>query len=332
MRRREFIAGLGSAAASAVVPLEARAQQVVVRRVGVLVSGTEDQIYQTRIDAFRDGLAKLGWVEDRNLRIDVRFGGNDAGRIRAYATELVSLAPDAIVIQSTLATRAVQQQTRTIPIVITGVGDPLANGLVKNIARPEGNITGMTNLFSSIGSKWLELLKEAAPNVQRAGFIHNTVTDPLQGGPGYIPFIEEAARTFGIKAINLPYSDAVDIVPGIEAFASDPNCGLIVLPPAPTAANRETILRLATQHRLPAIYPAKVYVVEGGLMAYGSDITDNFRRASYFVDRILRGAKVSKLPIEFPTKFELVINLKAAKAIGLTISEKLLSTADQVIE
>jgi putative tryptophan/tyrosine transport system substrate-binding protein len=206
MRRREFVVGLGGAAASSTLwPVAARAQQAErVRRVGVLVPGTEDQVYQARIAAFRDGLAKLGWVEDRNLRIDVRFGGNDPGRIRAYAAELVSLAADAVVTQSALATRAVQQQTPTIPIVITGAGE--VNGLVKNIARPEGNTTGITNLFYSIGSKWLELLKQAAPNLERVGFLYNTqLSNQLTAVIGaYHPSVEEAAGKLAVKTMNIP--------------------------------------------------------------------------------------------------------------------------------
>jgi putative tryptophan/tyrosine transport system substrate-binding protein len=331
MRRREFIAGLGSAAA---YPMVARAQQGErVRRVGVLVPGAEDQAYQTRIDALLDGLAKLGWIEHRNLRVDVRFGGNNASRIRAYAMELARLASDAIVTQSVLVTREVQQQTSTIPIVITGAGD-VASGLVQNIARPEGNTTGITNLFWSIGSKWLELLKQAAPNVERVGYIYDTRVVSSRGRENccYYSSIEEAAGKLAVKTINIPYRDTVDIAAAIAAFATEPNGGLIVSPPPPSAANREAIVRLAALRRLPAIYQDRSFVAEGGLMAYGSDIINNFRRASYFVDRILRGAKVSELPIEYPTKFETVINLKTAGALGLTIPETLLATADEVIQ
>jgi putative tryptophan/tyrosine transport system substrate-binding protein len=331
MRRREFIAGIGSAAAW---PVVVRAQQGErVRRVGVLVPGAEDQAYQARIDAFRDGLAKLGWIEDRNLRIDVRFGGNDASRIRAYAIELASLAPDAVVTQSGLVTREMQQQSRTIPIVITGAGD-VANGLVQNIARPEGNTTGITNLFWSIGGKWLELLKQAAPNLERVGYIYNARVVGSLGSENccYYASIEEAAGKLAVKTINIPYRDTADIAAAIAAFAAEPNGGLIVSPPPPRAANREAIVRLAALRQLPAIYQDRSFVAEGGLIAYGSDIVNNFRRASYFVDRILRGAKVSELPIEYPTKFETVINLKTAKALGLTIPETLLATADEVIE
>ena len=261
----------------------------------------------------------------------MRFGGNDPGRIRAYAEELKSLGPDAVVTQSALATRAVQQQTRTIPIVITGAGE-VTGALVKNIARPEGNTTGITNLFVSIGGKWLELLKQAAPNLAKVGYLYNAQLNPGAIRGGYYSSIEQAAGKLAVKTITIPYRNTVDITTAIDAFAAEPNGGLIVSPPPPSAANRETIVWLAAQHRLPAIYQDRSFVTEGGLMAYGSDIVDNFRRASHFVDRILRGTKVSELPIEYPTKFELTINLKTAKALGLTIPQSLLLRADEVIQ
>jgi putative ABC transport system substrate-binding protein len=327
--RRDFIAALGGAAAW---PLAARAQQGErVRRIGVLAGGAEnDKTVQATIAAFREGLTKLGWAEERNLRIDLRFAGDDPDRFRAYAAELARLAPDAIVTASGAATRAMQQQTRTIPIVITGAGDPVDTGIVKSLARPEGNVTGITNLYNSIGGKWLELLREAAPRVERVAFLYNPqVASPTSG---YFSSIEVAARVSSVKANMVPYGDAVDIVRAMDAFAAEPNGGLIVSPPAPSAANRETIRRLAAQHRLPSIYHAREYAAEGGLMAYGSVLTDRYRRAASFVDRILRGAKVSELPVEYPTKFELVINLKTAKALGLTIPESFLLRADELIE
>jgi putative ABC transport system substrate-binding protein len=327
MRRRQFITLLGGAAAW---PIAARAQQADrVRRIGVLTGGAEnDQANQANIVALRDGLAKLGWAEERNLRIDLRFGGGDADRFRAYAAELVSLAPEAIVATSGAAARALQQQTQTIPIVLTGAGSSVEAGLVKSLARPEGNVTGIANLFSSIGGKWLELLKEAAPRVQRVAVVYNPQL--LSGDSGYISSIEEAARALAVKAIKAPYSDAIDLVRAFDAFAAEPDGGLIVLPPAPTPAG--TILRLAAQHRLPAIYYNRPQAAEGGLMAYGSNPVDRFRRAASFVDRILRGTKVSELPVEYPTKFELVINVKTAKAIGLAIPESFLLRADELIE
>jgi putative tryptophan/tyrosine transport system substrate-binding protein len=328
MRRREFITLLSGAAAW---PLAARTQQAErVRRIGVLTGGAEnDQTNQTNTAAFREGLAKLGWAEDRNLRIDLRFGGDDPDRFRAYAAELGSLAPDVIVTNGGAATRAMQQQTQTVPIVFTGAGDTVEIGVVKSLSRPEGNVTGITNLFSSIGGKWLELLKGAVPRLERVAVTFNP---QVSAATSYISSIEEAARVLAVKAIKVPFSDAVDLVRALDAFAAEPNGGLIVLPPNPTPANRGTILRLAAQHRLPTIYPNRTEAVEGGLLAYGSNPVDRLRRAASFVDRILRGAKVSELPVEFPTKFELVINLKTAKAIGLTIPEAFLLRADELIQ
>jgi putative ABC transport system substrate-binding protein len=329
MRRREFIGLLGGAAATR--PLVAHAQRPEsMRRIGVLSGFTEsDQLTHAGIAALRDGLAPLGWVEDRNLRIDLRFGGDDPDRIHAYAGELVSLAPRVIVTDTGATTRAVQQQTRSIPIVITGAGDPTLNGLVMDIARPEGNITGITDLFGSLGGKWLELLKQAAPRIETVGLIRNPQLDPAGA---YILSIAQAVRTLAVKAVNMPYRDAVDIVRAIDAFGAEPNGGLVVLGAPPSAANRQTIIRLAMQHRLPTIYPNKAFAAEGGLMGYGSVQRDRFRRAASFVDRILRGAKVGELPVEFPTKFELVINLKTANAIGLDFPPSLIAVADEVIE
>jgi putative ABC transport system substrate-binding protein len=243
----------------------------------------------------------------------------------------VNLGPEVIVTSQTVVTRVVQQQTRTIPIVIMGAGDPVINGLVTSIARPEGNTTGFINFEPSMAGKWVELLKEAAPHVTRVAVVHNPDlrTSAIDG---YISLIEAAAPALGVQATMMPYRTPVEIVRGIDAFASVPNGGLIVLPPSPIAANRATIFELTTQYRLPAIYPARAHVAAGGLMAYAPDNADLIRRAAGYVDRLLRGAKVSELPVQFPTKFELVVNLKAAKAIGLTIPEAFLLRADELIE
>jgi putative tryptophan/tyrosine transport system substrate-binding protein len=251
---------------------------------------------------------------------------NNQERNRAYAAELVRLAPDVIVTQTGGATRAVQEQTQTIPIVIAGAGDVASSGIVKKIAHPEGNVTGVTNLYASIGSKWLELLKEVAPAVRR---VANVLTENAQNLYG--PEIENAARALSIQTSELHYRNAVDIVRAIDAFATEPNGGLIVSPPA-AAPNREIIFKLAAQHRLPAISFDAFFVTEGALMTYGSYEAEIWRRDASFVDRILRGTKVSDLPVEFPAKFHLVINMKTAKAIGLEISPTLLAQVDEVIE
>jgi putative tryptophan/tyrosine transport system substrate-binding protein len=328
MRRREFIAGLGGAAAW---PLAARAQQGErVRRIGVLIGGAgSDPVWQGYVAVIREELATLGWVENRNLLIDLRFGDSDANRIRAQAAELVGLAPEVILTASGTAARATQQATQKIPIIAVGV--PTA--MLPNIARPGGNITGFPILYPSIGSKWLELLKEVAPRLTRVAFLSNA---DLSGGAAgdYLPSIEAAAKVLGAKVIDTPFRDVDELEHAIEAFAAEPNGGLIIRPSAGTATydSRQSILRLATLYRLPVIHWDKSYPAEGGLMSYGSNFGDLHRRAASYVDRILRGAKVIDLPAQYPTKFDLVINLKAAKTIGLAIPESFLPRADEVIE
>jgi putative tryptophan/tyrosine transport system substrate-binding protein len=320
--RREVIAGLGATAWS----VAAWAQNERMRSVGLLWgTGVENDPY---VAAFRDALAKLGWIEGLNLQLDIRFGNADAGRIRALSSELVGFAPDVIVPNSLPATIAVQQLTQTIPIVFAAVGDPFVTGIVKNIARPEGNATGVTNYFPSMGGKWVELLKEAVPETRRVGLVY----DPRTASGAYFPSIEEGAKLLHLQVERLSYNDAIDIVRGIDAFAIEPNGSLIMTPPSPSAVNRQTITRLAIQHRLPTVFIDRLYVVEGGLISYGPNGADLNRRAAFYVDRILRGAKPTDLPVEFPTKFEFVINLKTAKALGLTVPQSILVRADEMIE
>jgi putative ABC transport system substrate-binding protein len=330
MRRRDFITLFGGA--SVVWPFAARAQQgASAKRVGVLTGQDfeNDPSIQIRIGAFREGLAKLGWTEERNLRLDFRFGGGDSDRIRAYAAELVRLAPDAIVSVTRAATLAVQEHTHTTPIIIAGAGDVATNGLVRNVAHPEANITGVTNLFGSIGGKWLELLKEAVPSLSRVSFVESQFA--IEGRvSGYRPSIGAASHALSVEMVDIQYRSAVQLVRAIDAFAAQPNGGLIV-GPATTRIDTGTILELAAQYRLPTIGGAQL-AENGGLISYGGNSLDTWGRAPFFVDRILRGAKVSELPVEFPTKFQLVVNLKTAKAIGLIIPESLLSRADEVIE
>ena len=323
MRRRDFVTLLGGAATW---PLAARAQQSErERRVGMLTG--LDQSYQAFAAAFREGLSKLGWVEGHNLMTELRFGAGDADAIRTYAAELVSLAPDVIVTTTVPATKAVQQQTRTIPIVFVAVGDPVDNGIVKNIARPETNATGVTNLVASFGGKWIALLKEAAPRVERVALVYNPKFELSFGS--LLPSIEEAASVLDIQTVRVPYRNAGDIARAIDAFAASPNGGAILLPPPPPPVIREAFYGLAIQHRLPTI---SANTSEGSLVAYGPDVVDLYRRASSYVDRILRGAKVNELPVVFPTGFQLVINLMTAKALGLTVPPSLLARADEVIE
>jgi putative tryptophan/tyrosine transport system substrate-binding protein len=334
MRRRDVIMlAAGAATLPAVWPLAARAQRAErVRRVGILLSAVEnDPLIRTGIAAFREAMAKLGWVEGRNLRLDIRYAGNDTGLMRTYAAELASLDPDVIFTGGATATRTLQQQTQTIPIVFAGAGDVFESGIVKNVARPEGNTTGVTNMFGSMSGKLVELLKEAVPPLQRIGLVYNpqfTIEDGPQFGP-----IEEAARVYGLEAVRLPFRNAVDLVHGIEAFATQPNGGLDILLPPPTVEYREAIVELATRQRLPTIILSALIVSEGFLMGYGTDAgVELVRRSAFYVDRILRGAKPGDLPVEFPTRFKLTVNLKTAKAIGLTISETFLVRADEVIE
>jgi putative tryptophan/tyrosine transport system substrate-binding protein len=331
MRRRDFIAGMAGVAC----PLAALAQTGRVRRIGVLTNFSEsDPAGKANIAAFRDELAKLGWAEGANLRIDLRMGDGGPEQIRAQAAELVNLASEVIVVVGSIATRAVQQQTRTIPIVFLTPGDPVTTGIVTNIARPEGNITGITNVYATLGGKYLELLKQAMPRLERVALVSNALNARNLDIEQYdfFPALQEASRVLRVQLVKMPYRDAVDIVHGIDAFAAEPNGALMVLGPPPTPGGREAILRLAILHRLPTISEQTAYAAEGGLMAYGPKFADLYRRVSFYVDRLLRGAKVSELPVEFPTRFELIINMKTAKAMGLTIAESFLLRADEVIE
>jgi putative ABC transport system substrate-binding protein len=283
MRRRQFITLLGGAAAAPALlrPHASRAQQDTrVRRIGWLVGGAEDAPgTPAQRTAFREALAKLGWVEGRNLRIELRYGGGIRDRIRVAAAELAGLAPDVIVTNTGATTVVVQEQTRTIPIVFTSAGDPVATGLLHNIARPEGNTTGFSLTEPSIGGKWLELLKEAAPRVSRVALIFNP--EMVATGPGYFASIEAAVPSLSLQAIKMPVRDAVDIVRGIDAFAATPNGGLPVLPPTPNAAIFDAILRLAAEHRLPAMFGGSRALGDaGGLVAYGTDVIDPYRSAA----------------------------------------------------
>jgi putative ABC transport system substrate-binding protein len=328
MKRRDFLTLLGGAAAA--WPLAARAQRSgPIRQIGFLGGGgiETDPVSQADLAAVREGLAKLGWVEGRNLQIDRRFAGGDPNRIRFFAQELVSLAPEVMVVTGGPGTRAAQNVTRTIPIVFVSVGDPVESGLVSNIARPDGNTTGFTNIFAPISGKWVELLKGAAPHLVRVALVYNPETSSPSA-----ELTESAATAHGLKATQIQFRDPLELVRGIDKFAAEPNGGLIIPSSATTEANRSTIIRLAAQHRLPAVYPYRFYVAEGGLMAYGPNRTDLFLQAASYVDRLLRGATVSDLPVQFPTKFELVINLKTAKALGIDVPATLIAIADEVIE
>ena len=328
MQRRSFLTLLGGAAAA--WPLAARAQQDGrVRRVGVLIGGTDnDPQMLSRVATLRETLSRLGWIESRNLQTIIRFGLGDSEQTRTGAAELVSLTPDVILVSSTPAAKAVRQQSQTVPIIFTTINDPVTTGLVGNLARPENNSTGFALYEPSIAGKWIALLKEAAPHVARLAHVF----DPANAPETYFAPIEAAAHALAMQAVKMPVRDAIDIVRGIDNFAREPNGALLLPPDNTTVTHRETINRLAVQHRLPTIYSGIYIAREGGLMGYGTDVVDEFRRAATYVDRILRGAKPTELPVQFPTKFELVVNLKTAKAIGLTISEAFLLRADELIE
>jgi putative ABC transport system substrate-binding protein len=299
MRRREFITLLGGSAAW---PLAARAQQNDrVRRIGWLDIYDENADESRAIrNALREGLASFGWIEGRNLSIDQRFAAGDPNRTRAYAAELVSLGPDVLVTPSAAPTRALQQATQTIPIVFTGGGDASANGLVRNIVRPEGNTTGFSTSEPTQAGKWLELLKQAAPQLSRVAIVFKPEVAPT--APNYIAAIEAVAQSLLMQTIKIAFRDAVDLVHSIDAFAVAPDSGLLVLPP-PFIADRYTIFKLAIQHRLPAMYSQRALAAEGGLIAYSADLVDQNRRAASYVNRLLRGAKVAELPVQFPTKY-----------------------------
>jgi putative tryptophan/tyrosine transport system substrate-binding protein len=329
MRRRDFIKVIGSTVAW---PLAARAQQPErMRRIGVLVSfSRDDPDGQARLAAFAKGLQELGWTDGRNIRIEYRWSGGDAERTRKYAAELVALAPDVILAGNTSTVGALQQASRTVPIVFAGVVDPVAAGFVDSLARPGGNTTGFTQFEYSMSGKWLELLKEIAPSVTRAAVLR--VRDVSVTETGEFAVIQAVAPSFGVEISPLGLGDAAEIERDIGAFARTPNGGLIVGTGASAIRYQQLITTLAVRHRLPAVYPYRFYVTVGGLVCYGPDRVDPFRRSAAYVDRILKGEKPANLPVQAPVKYELVINLKTAKALGLDVPPMLLARADAVIE
>jgi putative tryptophan/tyrosine transport system substrate-binding protein len=327
VRRRSFITLLGGMAGW---PLAARAQQTE-RRIGMLVLYTEgDSAGQTRVAAFRQALQQSGWTEGHNVSIDYRWGVGDAERARTSAADLVTLAPNAIVANGTAALAALQQATRGIPIVFVAVTDPVGAGYVQSLARPGGNITGFSTFEAEIGSKWLELLREIAPGLRRVAGI----SDPaFSGFAGVWRQVEATARGFGLEATTVALHESQDdIETAVAAFAQQPGGGLIVLPTAINNILRGRITSLAARFRLPAIYPFRHYARDGGLLCYGFESIDLWRRSASYVHRILKGEKAADLPVQAPVKYELAINLKTAKALGLQVPDRLLALADEVIE
>jgi ABC-type uncharacterized transport system substrate-binding protein len=329
LRRREFITLLGGAAAA--WPLAARAQQADrVRRIGALMSvAADDPEGPLRVAAFAQGLQQLGWSVGRNVRIDYRWGAGDGDRIRSHAAELVALAPDVILATGSATLGPLLQATRAVPIVFVHVPDPVGAGFVDSLARPGGNATGFTLFEYSISGKWLELLKEIAPGVTRAAVIRDPA---IASGIGQWGAIQTAAPSVGVEVSPVNVRDAGEIERAVAAFARASNGGLIVTGSALAQVHRDLIVRLAARHKLPAVYFERFFVTSGGLVSYGPDIVDQFRRAAGYVDRILKGEKPADLPVQAPTKYELVINLKTARALGLEVPATLLARADEVIE
>jgi putative ABC transport system substrate-binding protein len=327
MRRRAFISLLGGV--SAAWPLAARAQQPQkMRRIGVLMNlAADDPEALSRITAFVQGLQQLGWTEGRNMRIDTRWGAGDAARFHRYAEELLALVPDVVLASGTPAIQALQQATRTVPIVFASVGDPVGMGLVASLARPGGNVTGFTPMEFGFGAKWLELLKEIAPRVTRVAVLRD-----LTIGPAQLSAIQAVAPSFGVELSTVGVREASEIERAIAAFARSSNAGMIVTASTSAAVHRELIVALAARHRLPAVYSFRYYATRGGLISYGPDTTDPFRHAAGYVDRILKGEKPGDLPVHQPTKYQLVINLKTAKALGIEMPASVLARADEVIE
>jgi putative ABC transport system substrate-binding protein len=329
MRRRQFIVGLGATAAW---PVVARAQQGDrVRRIGVLAAIEEDDPEgHAQLAGFTRALQDLGWIEGRNLRMDVRWAA-EVDQIKSAARELVELQPDVFLSSTTTTTKAFQRETRAIPIVFVVVSDPIGSGFVESISHPGGNITGFTLLESGMTGKWLELLVEIAPLVKRVALMFNPDNAP-GGGTFYQPLFNDAARLLNVEPIVAPVRNDADIEAAMTSLAREPNGGLILPPSGFVFAHRAIIISLAARNNLPAVYAASVTARDGGLISYGVDIRDNFRRSASYVDRILRGAKPADLPVQLPVKFEMAINLKTAKALGVTVPQSILLRADEVIE
>ena len=331
MRRREVVALLGGAAFAS--PLVASAQQTRrVRRVGVLVTtGENDPEWKFERTAFLEAMRGFGWIEGQSLEVEYRFAAGDPSRLAAFAKELVSLKPDVLLSRSTTSVQALVAQTRTIPVVFVSAADPVGAGFAASLARPGGNATGFTNVEATMSGKWLELLKEIAPRVRRVGVLYNPAVAVARGSFFLRP-IEAAAPAFGLDPRTLPIETIVGMEEVVAALAREPDSALVVPPDVFIVAHRITVIELAARHRLPAIYAFRNMAFEGGLMSYGVDVADLYRRSAEYVDRILRGADPGDLPIQAPTRFELVINLGTARALGLQVPRELLLRADEVIE
>jgi putative ABC transport system substrate-binding protein len=329
LKRREFITLIGGAAAA--WPLAARAQQAErMRRIGMLMNfAADDPAAQTRLTRFLQRLQELGWTDGRNLRVDVRWGLGDAERMRQAASELVALAPDVILAVGSPATGPLLQATRTIPIVFVQVADPIGAGFVESLAHPGGNATGFSNFEYGTTAKWLELLKQIAPKVRRVAVLRDPT---VASGPAQFAAIQTAAAPLSVELAPITLGHADEIERAIGMFAREPDGGMIITAGGAASVNRKLLVTLAARHRLPAVYSDRVFVTDGGLIGYGPDRLDQYPRAASYVDRILKGERPADLPVQAPTKYELVINLKSAKALGLDVPPMLLARADEVIE
>jgi putative ABC transport system substrate-binding protein len=329
IKRREFLSLLGSAAAA--WPLATRAQQAErVRRIGLLMGAAEDREGQARVTALKEGLQELGWTDGRNIQIETRFGEGDPGRIRVHAAELVALAPDVVVGNSTPVLRALRQATSSIPIVFVAVNDPVEQGFVSSLAHPGGNITGFSFVDFQMVGKWVEMLKEAASGVTRAALMFSPETSPHYYV--YLRSFEAEPRSVAIEVTAAPVRNTTEIEGAIAKLGRESGSGLIIAPDAFTIVHHQLFIRLAQEHRVPAVYGFRAYVAQGALMSYGPEPYDLFRRSAGYVDRILNGAKPADLPVQAATRFELAFNLKTAKKLGLAIPDKLLALADEVVE
>ena len=328
MKRRAFIGLIGGAVAW---PVVVRAQQPGgAKRVAVLMGSAEnDPVAQARVGLFKKGLAEKGWIENRNLRVEVRWGGGDAARAQALARELVALAPDVILGTNTPTVRAIKQATETVPVVFAGLADPIADHIVATLSKPGGNITGFTSFSAAIAGKWLQLLKEIFPDIERVAAIYNPSTAPHAI---FLPVMQVAATKIGVTLIQLPVGDLAAIETALGNFVGSSRSGLVVMPDVFTTLHRDAIFGIANRNGLPTICPLRSYAVAGGLLSYGSNFDQLFEQAATYVDRILKGEQPGDLPVQDPTKYELIVNLRTAKILGVDFPSSLLATADEVIE
>ena len=328
MRRRDFITGIGGSAV--LWPLAARAQSERVRRIGVLVNRAEDTPdAHARLNSFKQGLEQHRWSEGHNIRLDIRYGNSRPELYQAHAKELVASQPDIIFAHTTPVVAALKRETSTIPIVFVSVSDPIGSGFITSMARPGGNVTGLMLYEAGITGKWLSMLKEIAPLLARAALIANPNTTPIDY---YVGSAKAITASMGIEVIPRPVASAADIEQTVADIGKIPNSGLVVLPSATILEHRELFVALAARHRVPAVYPIRDFITAGGLMAYSTDLVDQSRQAATYIDRILRGAKPADLPVQAPTKYETILNLRTAKSLGLEVPSSLLVRADEVIE